>query len=262
MNHTEMPNFTAVPAHPTVARPTPLRAATVTARAKSLTATAAKSLAAATSTSSAAPPRARAQRLPALGSLRRASAAAGLSVVLLLGPGLGASTLVRASLVVGLALGPMANSWASFDSAMQAWAAGDYRTAARTLKPLADQGDLESCFNLGLYYFQGLGGDRNFPEAARLFRVAAEGGHVMASNNLGAMYMEGRGVMPNPSEAWFWFATVAHRGDQAAGVLRDMAASKMTPVQVEVARKRFNAWVEEHDKPWWKRAYQFVTGSK
>jgi TPR repeat protein len=146
--------------------------------------------------------------------------------------------------------------WASLDAAMKAWAAGDYNAAAKILKPKADEGDAEAQFNLGLYYFQGLSGSRNYNEAARLFSAAAEQGHVMAANNLGAMYLEGRGIPASPTDAWFWFATVAQRGDAAGGVLRDLAASKMSPVQVEIARKRFEAWVEKNDTPWWKKLFR------
>jgi TPR repeat protein len=152
-------------------------------------------------------------------------------------------------------------SYASLDAAMKAWAAGDYHAAAKLLKPRADEGDPEAQFNLGLYYFQGLGGDRNYAEAAKLFRGAAEQGHVMAANNLGAMNMDGRGIPRNLPEAWFWFAVVAHRGDQAGGVLRDLVASQMTRPQVEQARERFEAWVNKNDAPWWKKAYRYLTGS-
>ena len=152
-------------------------------------------------------------------------------------------------------------SYASLDAAMKAWAAGDYHAAAKLLKPRADEGDPEAQFNLGLYYFQGLGGDRNYAEAAKLFRGAAEQGHVMAANNLGAMNMDGRGIPRNLPEAWFWFAVVAHRGDQAGGVLRDLVASQMTRPQVEQARERFEAWVNKNDAPWWKKAYRYLIGS-
>jgi TPR repeat protein len=154
-----------------------------------------------------------------------------------------------------------AKSYASLDAAMKAWASGDYHGAAKLLKPRADEGDAEAQFNLGLYYFQGLGGDRNYSEAAKLFREAAEQGHIMAANNLGAMNMDGRGVPRNLPEAWYWFAIVAHRGDQAGGVLRDLVASQMTRPQIEQARERFEGWAAKNDAPWWKKAYRYLTGN-
>jgi len=175
--------------------------------------------------------------------------------------GLGLSA-IGVMIVSGGALATFpAASYASLDAAMKAWAAGDYHGAAKLLKPRADEGDAEAQFNLGLYYFQGLGGDRNYSEAAKLFRNAAEQGHVMAANNLGAMNMDGRGVPRNLPEAWFWFAIVAHRGDQAGGVLRDLVASQMTRPQIELARERFETWVAKNDAPWWKKAYRYLTGS-
>jgi TPR repeat protein len=155
-----------------------------------------------------------------------------------------------------------ATSHASLDAAMKAWAAGDYNGAAKLLKPRAEEGEPDAQFNLGLYYFQGFGGERNFTEAAKLFRGAAEQGHVMAANNLGAMNMDGRGIPRNLPEAWFWFAIVAHRGDQAGGVLRDLTGSQMTRQQVEQARERFEAWVEKNDTPWWKKAFRYLTGNQ
>jgi TPR repeat protein len=175
--------------------------------------------------------------------------------------GLGLGALGALTLSAGTLATFPATSYASLDAAMKAWAAGDYQGAAKLLKPRADEGDAEAQFNLGLYYFQGLGGDRNYSEAARLFRDAAEQGHIMAANNLGAMNMDGRGVPRNLPEAWYWFAIVAHRGDQAGGVLRDLVASQMTRPQIEQARDRFEGWVAKNDAPWWKKAYRYLTGS-
>jgi hypothetical protein len=191
-------------------------------------------------------------------------------------PNIPASPARRTALLNGLRIGVLGaialsgsslalfpeTSHASLDAAMKAWAAGDYNAAAKLLKPRADEGDPEAQFNLGLYYFQGLGGDRNYAEAAKLFRGAAEQGHVMAANNLGAMNMDGRGIPRNLPEAWFWFAIVAHRGDQAGGVLRDLVASQMTRPQIEQARDRFEGWVDKNDAPWWKKAYRYLTGSQ
>ena len=72
------------------------------------------------------------------------------------------------------------------------WAddASDFR---QTLQ-LAEQGNAEAQFSLGLMYDNGQGVRQDYAEAFRWYRKAAEQGLVQAQTDLGNGYAQGQGV--------------------------------------------------------------------
>ena len=81
-----------------------------------------------------------------------------------------------AALCAGFTLGLTAPAWAGFDEAVAAYQRGDYATAIRELRPLAEQGDADAQFNLGTMYGIGLGVPQDFAKAVKWYRKAAEQG--------------------------------------------------------------------------------------
>ena len=96
-----------------------------------------------------------------------------------------------AALIFVLAAAP-ANAQ-DFDKGLVAAERGDYATALREWRPLAEQGHVEAQFNLGLMYSEGLDVPQDYAEAAKWFRAAAEKGNVFAPVLLGRMYWAGLG---------------------------------------------------------------------
>ncbi len=187
----------------------------------------------------------------------------------------GGNLLLRWLIPVFLAFGTGA-AGADLDDGIGAYKRGDYAAARRVWAPLAETGDREAQYFLGHLYAEGQGvvqdraealywfraaaaqGDpygqfalgymyengagvvRDDGEAVRWYRAAAEQGNVLAQNNLGLMYEAGRGMPRDYVMAYLWFArAAAHAGfdrDKAASNL-DQVAAKMTPAQVEAAKR-------------------------
>ena len=84
-----------------------------------------------------------------------------------------------------------------FEEAFAAVRKGDYATAQRLLRGLADQGYAAPQYNLGLMYLNGRGVPQNDAEAAKWFLKAADQGYAAAQHNLGGMYDIGRGMPQN-----------------------------------------------------------------
>lgn len=101
-------------------------------------------------------------------------------------------------------------------SAEAAYHRGDYATALRLLKPLAEKGDPNAQYNLAILYYEGRGVPRNYAEAAKWYRKAADQGDVSAQYNLGNMYKDGQGVPQDYAEAVKWFRKAAEQGDAKA----------------------------------------------
>jgi TPR repeat protein len=75
------------------------------------------------------------------------------------------------------------------EDAMAASARGDYATALRLLRPLADQGDAQAQYNLGVLYDNGQGVPQDNGEAMKWYRKAADQGEARGQNNLANMYV-------------------------------------------------------------------------
>ena len=61
---------------------------------------------------------------------------------------------------------------------------GDYETALREFKPLAEQGGAYAQYNLGQMYRRGQGVPHNYQTAVKWYRLAAEQGNAYAQFNL------------------------------------------------------------------------------
>lgn len=107
-------------------------------------------------------------------------------------------------LAVLLLAGTAATVWADHGAAQKAYQAGDYQTAMRIWRPLAEQGNAQAQVMLGLLYDQGQGVISDFSKAVYWWRQAAEQGDPLAQDFLGVMYLNGMGVPPDQKQARVW----------------------------------------------------------
>ena len=84
-----------------------------------------------------------------------------------------------------------------YEDGFEAYQRGDYTTAMRLVRPLADQGNAKAQEMVGRMYEQGQGVAQNYGEAYKWYRLAADQGNADAQFSLGEMYSEGRGVPRN-----------------------------------------------------------------
>lgn len=92
----------------------------------------------------------------------------------------------------------------------------DYKEAFKYYKFVADKGDLNAQFNLGMCYEKGQGVGKNNEEAVKWYRKSAEQGHIIAQFNLGFCYANGQGVEKNELEAVKWYRKSAEQGNAVA----------------------------------------------
>jgi len=155
---------------------------------------------------------------------------------------------------------------------------GDYATAMRELRPLAEQGLAAAQFNLGLLYANGQGVQKDDAQARQWYEKAAAQGHADAQANLGILFVYGRGVPQDYKMAVYWLRLSANQGNDLAqrklglmyergdgvpqdyvqaymwyilgaangakprAVLRDALAKRMTPDQIDEAQKLAREW--------------------
>jgi len=117
-----------------------------------------------------------------------------------------------AALCAGFTLGLTAPAWAGFDEGVAAYKRGDYATALSEFRPLAEQGNSEAQFKLGLMYSKGEGVPQDYAEEVRWYRKAAKQGNASAQLNLGAMYAMGDHVPQDYAEGVRWYRIAAEQG--------------------------------------------------
>ena len=134
-----------------------------------------------------------------------------------------------------------------FENGLAAYERGDYAAALREFRPLAEQGDAESQFGLGIMYFAGWGVVRNDRESVRWLRRAAEQGYPHAQKYLGQMYRDGHGVSRDRFQAYKWLYLAASRlsvGEQRDKAIkaRDDLAKHLMPTERFEAEQLARNW--------------------
>ena len=101
-----------------------------------------------------------------------------------------------------------------FQQGLTAYKQSDYQTAFKLWLPLAEQGNEDAQFNLGVMYDDGRGVKQDGFEAVKWYRKAAEQGHAKAQFILGGLYLLGEGVQVNKSLAKEWLGKACDNGVQ------------------------------------------------
>lgn len=94
----------------------------------------------------------------------------------------------------------------TFEDSVEAMIRGDYATAAKLLQPLAERGNADAQYSLG-------------------------GLHEM-----------GKGVPQNYVRAYVWYTLAAAKGDVDSVNARNEITAKMTPAQLEEAKRLAREW--------------------
>ena len=175
---------------------------------------------------------------------------------------------------IGAASGDFKKGWTAYNSL-------DYATAKAEWQDLADSGDANSAYGMGLLYGNGFGVDMNDELALKYYGIAAEQGHSDAAFNLAVMHQNGWGVPMDEKKAneWYlvaaekgnteaqmalgryfamdfldtydpvvaykWFSLAVHLGDFDAKEKRDFIASRMTAEQVAQGDALVDTWVAD-----------------
>ena len=169
-----------------------------------------------------------------------------------------------------------------FQKGWKAYSSTDYATALAEWQEIADAGDVNACYGMGLLYGNGFGVDLNDELALKYYLFAAEKGHAEAQYSLGIMHQNGWGVPIDEEtgvkwyllaadqgivgaqlalgrvyamdftdkydavEAYKWFGLAHKSGDLDAKAKLEFLETRMTPEEISEANNRIQAWVNSH----------------
>jgi TPR repeat protein len=110
------------------------------------------------------------------------------------------------AIITGTAIaGPLEDAEAAYER-------GDYATAMRIFRPLAEDGDAIAQYYLGALYDKGQGVPQDYAEATKWYGRSSEQGFSIAQHSLGFMYLLGRGVPQDRAQALKWVRRAADQG--------------------------------------------------
>jgi uncharacterized protein len=152
--------------------------------------------------------------------------------------------LLRAAVTALLMLAVVAGAAVAgpFEDAKEAYDRGDFPTAFRLFRSLADQGNAVAQQRVGLMYESGQSVRRDYAEAVKWYRRAADQGSASAQWLLASMYEVGSGVPQDYVQAYMWCNLSAAQGFQLAKYRRAELERVMTPTQVAEAKKLAREW--------------------
>lgn len=130
----------------------------------------------------------------------------------------------------------------AFAEATRVYNTGDYEQAVKLFKPLAEKGNAEAQYVVGMMYRAGRGVERDDNEAKKWYQRASEQGQPMAQFYLGWMHARGKGVPKDHVKGYMWMSiAIANVGSEEAkrefSVDRDSLTKSMTAEQVDQAQK-------------------------
>jgi uncharacterized protein len=115
-----------------------------------------------------------------------------------------------------------------FRAGLSAFNGGDFATAMRLWRPLAESNDARSQTGIGFMYHRGLGVKTDDVEAAVWLRRAAEQGQAEGQMMLGSLYFFGLGVPQSYTAAYAWCELAQDNGQAEAPFCRDAALQSLT----------------------------------
>ena len=125
----------------------------------------------------------------------------------------------------------------NFNKGLEAAQSGDYQTALREWRPLAEQGDKQAQALLGMMYDEGQGVLQDYAEAVRWYRLAAEQGDADSQNNLALMYEFGHAGLQSNVMAHMWYNIASANGQSKSGEWRDERAGLMSQADISKAQE-------------------------
>jgi SH3-like domain-containing protein len=167
--------------------------------------------------------------------------------------------LIAGLLAVTLSGPPVYAQSDQYKEAFTAYQTQDFGKAERLWKELAQQGNPNAQYALGVMSLRAEAGDSGKEQAFQWFQQAAAQGHSTAMFNLGVAYWDGSGVAQNKEKALEWWEESAAAGDSGAQFNLGLAyfIGDVRPSDLDIASK----WIgmaAEQNHPEAKRIYKII----
>ncbi|QPJ62420.1 MAG: sel1 repeat family protein [Candidatus Nitronauta litoralis] len=100
---------------------------------------------------------------------------------------------------------PFLKGWSEYENK-------NFDLALKTWLPLAERGNPDAQYFVGIFFSKGLGVPVNFKEAGKWFQKSADQGDVGAQYQLGIFFETGKGYPRDLHQAGYWFKKAAKQG--------------------------------------------------
>jgi uncharacterized protein len=161
------------------------------------------------------------------------------------------------SLVILFSLFASSCVYAGLDDAKAAYKIGDYITALKEFRALAEQGNAEAQNRLGDMYANGQGLPSDYVQAAKWYRKAAEQGYAPAQCSLGTLYEEGLGVPKDNTESAKWYRVAGAECTEIRQFVEKLVKTPIVPADDTEAVEWYRREAEQGNA-----AAQYILGER
>jgi len=137
---------------------------------------------------------------------------------------------------------------ANYQEGLDAFNQGNFADALKKLQPIAEKGNAEAQFRLGLMYREGKGVAQDDKQGVAWLSKAAEQGQAEAQENLAFGYAKGLGVERDWVQADKWFSIAAASGKETAINNQKVVEVHMQPEDIAKANTLAKEWLDKHKK--------------
>ena len=123
---------------------------------------------------------------------------------------------IAATLLLAVTLLSSVPARAGMDEGIEALKRNDFARAAKELRPLAEKGNAEAQYRVGLMYEYGKGFPQDKVQAVNWLRKSATQGHIQAQVEIAVILATGDGVSQDDKQAVEWFRKAAEQGNVIA----------------------------------------------
>ncbi len=117
----------------------------------------------------------------------------------------------------------------------------DFYKASDVCQSMADKGDTDAQFALGVMYYQGNGMMSDLGQAQKWIRKAAQKNHRQGQYNLGIMLANGQGSPVDLIEAYAWLKISADNGYSAAADAMTQLGEELSSDEKKTAIERIDS---------------------
>ena len=149
----------------------------------------------------------------------------------------------RLLILLILAISYTSSVYADYNDGLTAYERGDYETAYKEWLPIAELGDSEAQYHIGIIYFSGFGVTKDEGRALNWFKKSAKQGHGASQSTLGWIYHYGEGVLKDYKKAMYWYHKASTQG--YSGATSRIAILHFFGKGVNESRINAAKWMEE-----------------
>ena len=148
-----------------------------------------------------------------------------------------ATLVVSTALLTACQTTKTAEFQGDYQTGVNAYATGDFKTALIHFKPLAENGNAGAQLLYGAMFEAGDGVPKDYKQASQWYKKSAKQGNEGAQFLLGKLYYNGNGVIKDYKIVYMWLNIASSNGNEDAKKILNKIERTLPPADISKAQE-------------------------